>query len=71
MVDATSQALAVMLLDSSGAMAWIAWARRRALEAGTLVEDPVTGEPVQQAAIEPPRALRAVRRCQPELAPAP
>jgi predicted phage terminase large subunit-like protein len=32
MVDATSQALAEMLLDGSGAQAWIAWAKRRAEE---------------------------------------
>jgi predicted phage terminase large subunit-like protein len=33
MVDATSQALAEMLLDGTGAMAWIAWAKRKAEEA--------------------------------------
>ena len=33
MVDATSQALAEMLLDGNGAQAWIAWAKRKAEEA--------------------------------------
>lgn len=32
-VDATSQALAELLLDGNGAMAWIAWAKRKAEEA--------------------------------------
>lgn len=32
-VDATSQALAEMLLDGSGAQAWIAWAKRKAEQA--------------------------------------
>ena len=57
MVDATSQALAVMLLDSSGAQAWIAWARKKAIEAGALIEDPATGMPEPRPAIEPPLRL--------------
>ena len=33
LVDATSQALAELLLDGNGAQAWIAWAKRKAEEA--------------------------------------
>jgi predicted phage terminase large subunit-like protein len=72
MVDATSQALAVMLLDSSGAQAWIAWARRKALEAGALIIDPATGEPEPRPAIEPPpRREPAVPPAGPEAAQEP
>ena len=42
LVDATSQALAVMLLDGNGAAAWIGWARRKA--AGVVAG----GEPVRE-----------------------
>lgn len=38
LVDATSQALAVMLLDGTGAMAWIAWAKKKALQAQGLAD---------------------------------
>jgi predicted phage terminase large subunit-like protein len=38
-VDATSQALAEMLLDGSGAQAWIAWAKRKAAEAAAASAD--------------------------------
>lgn len=71
MVDACSQALAVMLLDSSGAEAWIAYARRKAIEAGAVIVDPATGMPVPRPAIEPPppRNVRAGRRSEPEDAP--
>lgn len=71
MVDACSQALAVMLLDSSGAEAWIAYARRKAIEAGAVIVDPATGMPVPRPAIEPPppRNVRAERRSEPEDAP--
>jgi predicted phage terminase large subunit-like protein len=67
MVDATSQALAVMLLDSSGAQAWISWVRRKAIENGGLIEDPATGEVAPPAEIEPPaRGAHASRRSAPE-----
>lgn len=63
MVDAASQALAEMLLDGTGAQAWLDWARRKAAEAagerqperssaapveGTDAADPEPGEPPEQ-----------------------
>ena len=56
-VDATSQALAEMLLDGTGAQAWLAWAKRKAEEAsgaaaaveGAAVPDPAA-KPVLTAA---------------------
>jgi len=62
------------LLDGdSGAEAWIAWARQKALEAGALIVNPDTGRPEQLAAIEPPppRRLAAVRSSEPEPAQEP
>ena len=53
--------------DTSAEM-WIAWARRKALEAGAVIEDPDTGELTQPAAIEPPRGPQ---RSEPTLTPAP
>jgi hypothetical protein len=72
MVDSTSQALAAMLLDSSGAMAWIAWVKRKALETGALVEDPATGRLEPRPAIEPPpRRVPAASDAGPEPAAEP
>lgn len=49
-VDATSQALAEMLLDGTGAQAWIAWAKRKAEAAAAAAEGtvhrPVPGLPL-------------------------
>jgi hypothetical protein len=47
-VDAASQALAEMLLDGTGAQAWIDWAKRKAAEAAAADPDapaPVAAEP--------------------------
>lgn len=56
-VDATSQALARLLLDGSGAMAWIAYLQRRAaaIAAGQAEPEPAGVEPGEPAdATEPP-----------------
>lgn len=51
MVDATSQALAEMLLDGSGAQAWIAWAKRKAEEAAAgIVPGPRQASPAPEPA---------------------
>jgi len=46
-VDATSQALAEMLLDGTGAQAWIEWAKRKAAEAAAAGH----GDPAEPAAV--------------------
>ncbi len=52
-VDSTSQALARLLLDGSGAQAWIEWARRKAEAAGRTAA--VDTQPADQAvAVEKP-----------------
>jgi hypothetical protein len=77
MVDAASQALARLLLDGTGAQAWIEYIRRRAAEAAartaaasspdqqTAAEDtPGSDEqdtPEPDAAPDPQAALRAAR----------
>jgi predicted phage terminase large subunit-like protein len=58
-VDATSQALAEMLLDGTGAQAWIDWARRQAEAAaarrgGSSPEPPVAAEPGSATAVLEP-----------------
>lgn len=58
MVDATSQALAEMLLDGTGAAAWLAWAKRKAEEAAAArgegpAPDPRPGRSRRQPAPEP------------------
>ena len=66
-VDATSQALARMLLDGSGAQAWIDYVRRKAQEAQTVAAP--AEEPEQTPAVEiapvpvedPAEALRRAR----------
>jgi predicted phage terminase large subunit-like protein len=50
-VDATSQALAHLLLDGSGAQAWIEYARRKAQQAQTAAQP--TGETAPEAANAP------------------
>lgn len=52
-VDATSQALAEMLLDGTGAQAWLAWAKRQAERAAAAragEQPPVTGDEVSDMA---------------------
>ena len=51
-VDAASQALAELLLDGTGAAAWIAWAQRQA-EANAAAREPVGGS---HPAADPPAA---------------
>ncbi|MER6350660.1 phage terminase large subunit [Streptomyces sp. NPDC001634] len=48
-VDATSQALAQMLLDGTGAQAWIDYVRRKAQEAQTSAEAEAEPEPAEAA----------------------
>lgn len=75
-VDSTSQALARLLLDGSGAQAWIEWARRKAeARARTAAGDTQTGHPdaldapapgepgpdEAAAPVDPVDALRAAR----------
>ena len=45
-VDATSQALAEMFLDGTGALAWLEWARRKAMEAAAARGEGPAPEPV-------------------------
>jgi predicted phage terminase large subunit-like protein len=52
-VDATSQALAQMLLDGTGAQAWIDYARRRAEAATAAVQQAVAPTEVDPAALDP------------------
>ena len=60
MVDATSQALAEMLLDGTGAQAWITWARRKAEEATEPAPAPPTAPEPEPATVIPldPAAAR-------------
>lgn len=60
-VDAASQALAQLLLDGSGAQAWIAYARRRA-EAATAPARPVEPQQESTATEEPEDPVAARRR---------
>lgn len=67
-VDSTSQALARLLLDGTGAQAWIEWAKRRAAEAGmtprvaAVPEPDAPAEPEPEAEPDDPVArLRAAR----------
>lgn len=52
-VDAASQALAEMLLDGTGAQAWIAWAKRKAEAVAREAADEAT-EPKAPVAVLPP-----------------
>jgi predicted phage terminase large subunit-like protein len=57
-VDATSQALAEMLLDGSGAQAWISWAKRQAeLAAAATADVPLPAAETNGHAIAPPAAV--------------
>jgi predicted phage terminase large subunit-like protein len=62
-VDALSQALAEMLLDGTGAQAWLSWARRKAAEA-TGDPEPAPAPPEPEAAVIPldPLAARKAAR---------
>lgn len=57
-VDATSQALAEMLLDGTGAQAWIAWAKRKAEEAAA-----GPGAPANGAVLEPDANAGSHQEC--------
>jgi predicted phage terminase large subunit-like protein len=71
-VDATSQALAELLLDGNGAQAWISWARRKAEQAAAEAGNPAAssrrapeGEPPTAPEAEPTAAV------EPEAPPVP
>jgi hypothetical protein len=68
-VDAASQALAELLLDGTGAQAWIAWAKRKA-EAAAAEDPPVSvnghgpdasPEPAPVIPLEPAAARKLAR----------
>ena len=66
MVDATSQALAEMLLDGTGAQAWISWAKRRAEQAANPEPAPAPPtapepEPATVIPIDPAAARKHAR----------
>jgi len=64
MVDATSQALAEMLLDGTGAQAWIAWARRKAEETTEPAPAPPAApepEPATVIPLDPAQARKHAR----------
>lgn len=62
-VDATSQALAQLLLDGTGAQAWIDYARRKAEASVTnpTAEEPAAIHDAPEAAVDPAAILRAAR----------
>lgn len=65
MVDATSQALAEMLLDGTGAQAWIAWIKKKAeLTAAGMAEEeqPPAGEELQPDPAAAAAAFAAAER---------
>jgi len=59
-VDATSQALAEMLLDGTGAQAWIEWAKRKAEEAAAAERGEPSAEPAATAVAAPQPVVAAV-----------
>lgn len=61
-VDATSQALAQMLLDGTGAQAWIAYARRKAEALIAARAEPVVVEASMTPAAEEPEDPAALRK---------
>lgn len=63
-VDATSQALAQMLLDGNGAQAWIAYARRKAqavIDSTSTAEAPTAQSTVTDQPLDPVAARQAAR----------
>ena len=60
-VDACSQALAALLLDSSSADAWLAWARRKAIKAGAVIVGPGYGDAGAAARDRAPSARQGCR----------
>jgi predicted phage terminase large subunit-like protein len=70
-VDATSQALAEMLLDGNGAAAWIAWAKRKAEEAaGGALPDPAASPVAETLTLQPSAVRPPVRYSAAQLAEA-
>jgi predicted phage terminase large subunit-like protein len=60
-VDATSQALAELLLDGNGAQAWIAWAKRKAEEATAGPAAEVAPEAAEPPEKPPPAVFSAAQ----------